>query len=252
MEVAGIQRGDLENAEHLIEMWTIAGILVVNAVMVTLTVIGIRIQDEEKKRLQSFYGSPVKPVKIALGYIFSALLIGTVMCILTLGAAEAYIVVKGGSILNLEETIQVIGLIVLNTFLYSCALFFVSMFVHSNSAWNGFGTVIGTLVGFVGGIYLPMGFLPEKVQMVLKALPVLHGSAMLREIFTKKAMETTFQGLPGEVAEEYKAYMGITVKAGEKVLGSEIEIAFLLGFAIIMVIASVIAWKAVDRSRKSL
>lgn len=97
-----------------------------------------------------------------------------------------------------------------------------------------------------------MGFLPEKVQMVLKALPVLHGSAMLREIFTKKAMETTFQGLPGEVAEEYKAYMGITVKAGEKVLGSEIEMAFLLGFAIIMVIASVIAWKAVDRSRKSL
>lgn len=47
-------------------MWTVAGILVVNAVMVTLTVIGIRIQDEEKKRLQSFYAAPVKPVKIAL------------------------------------------------------------------------------------------------------------------------------------------------------------------------------------------
>ncbi len=243
---------DLENAEHLIEMWTIAGILVVNAVMVTLTVIGVKIQDEEKKRLQSFYGSPVKPVKIALGYIFSALLIGTVMCILTLAAAEAYIAARGGSLLNPEETLQVAGLIVLNVFLYSCTLFFVSMFVHSNSAWSGFGTVIGTLAGFVGGIYLPMGFLPEKVQTVLKALPVLHGSAMLREIFTKKALETTFRGLPVEVAEEYKAYMGITVEAGEKVLGGEIQTVFLLGVAIIMIIASVIAWKAFDGRRKRI
>lgn len=238
---------DMENAEHLIEMWTVAGILVVNAVMVTLTVIGTRIQDEEKKRLQSFYVAPVKPVKIALGYIFSALFIGTIMCILTLAVAEAYIFFKGGSILNLKETLTVIGLILLNVFLYSCILFFVGMFVKSDSAWSGFGTVIGTLVGFVGGIYLPVGFLPEKVQTVLKALPVLHGNAMMRDIFTKRALEETFAGVPKEVVAEYKNYMGITVEVGGEVLSGEIQVAFLLGFAIIMIIGSTIAWKKFDR-----
>ena len=238
---------DMENAEHLIEMWTVAGILVVNAVMVTLTVIGTRIQDEEKKRLQSFYVAPVKPVKIALGYIFSALFIGTIMCILTLVVAEAYIFFKGGSILNLKETLTVIGLILLNVFLYSCILFFVGMFVKSDSAWSGFGTVIGTLVGFVGGIYLPVGFLPEKVQTVLKALPVLHGNAMMRDIFTKRALEETFAGVPKEVVAEYKNYMGITVEVGGEVLSGEIQVAFLLGFAIIMIIGSTIAWKKFDR-----
>lgn len=240
---------DLENATHLIEMWTVAGILVVNAVMVTLTVIGTRIQDEEKKRLQSFYVAPIKPVKIAFGYIFSALFIGTVMCILTLAVAEAYIFINGGSILNLEETIQVIGMILLNVFLYACILFFVGMFVHSDSAWSGFGTVIGTLVGFLGGIYLPMGFLPEKVQTVLKVLPVLHGNAMMREIFTKRALEETFAGIPEEVVREYKAYMGITVEMGEKTLSGEIQVAFLLGFAIIMIVGSVVIWKLSDRKR---
>ncbi|MBQ7067061.1 MAG: ABC transporter permease [Lachnospiraceae bacterium] len=238
---------DMENAEHLIEMWTVAGILVVNAVMVTLTVIGTRIQDEEKKRLQSFYVAPVKPVKIALGYIFSALFIGTIMCILTLAVAEAYIFFKGGSILNLKETLTVIGLILLNVFLYSCILFFVGMFVKSDSAWSGFGTVIGTLVGFVGGIYLPVGFLPEKVQNVLKALPVLHGNAMMRDIFTKRALEETFAGIPKEVVTEYKNYMGITVEVGGEVVSLEIQVAFLLGFAIIMIIGSIIAWKKFDR-----
>lgn len=238
---------DMENAEHLIEMWTVAGILVVNAVMVTLTVIGTRIQDEEKKRLQSFYVAPVKPVKIALGYIFSALFIGTIMCILTLAVAEAYIFFKGGSILDLKETLTVIGLILLNVFLYSCILFFVGMFVKSDSAWSGFGTVIGTLVGFVGGIYLPVGFLPEKVQTVLKALPVLHGNVMMRDIFTKRALEETFAGVPKEVVAEYKNYMGITVEVGGEVVSLEIQVAFLLGFAIIMIIGSIIAWKKFDR-----
>lgn len=241
------EQADIENAEYLIEMWTIAGILVVNTVTVTLTVVGTRIQDEEKKKLQSFYVAPVHSIKIALGYIFSALFVGTIMCILTLAIAEAYLLIQGKPILNLEETIGVLGLIVLNVFLYSCILFFVGMFIHSDSAWSGFGTIVGTLVGFVGGIYLPMGFLPEKVQTVLKALPVLHGNAMMREIFTKRALEETFQGVPKEVVEEYKLYMGITVEVGDNIISNEIQVAFLLGFAIIMIAGSVLVWKRLER-----
>lgn len=241
------EQADLENAEYLIEMWTIAGILVVNTVTVTLTVVGTRIQDEEKKKLQSFYVAPVKSIKIALGYIFSAVFVGTIMCILTLVIAEVYLLIQGKPILNLEETVCVLGLILLNVFLYSCILFFVGMFIHSDSAWSGFGTIVGTLVGFVGGIYMPMGFLPEKVQTVLKALPVLHGNAMMREIFTKRALEQTFQGVPKEVVSEYKIYMGITVEVGDSIISNEIQVAFLLGFAIIMIVGSVFVWKRLER-----
>ena len=42
-----IQEGD---AMHLITMWTIAGILVVNAFTVPITMIGIFIQDKEQKK----------------------------------------------------------------------------------------------------------------------------------------------------------------------------------------------------------
>lgn len=45
---------DKNNATYLIQMWTLAGILEVNAVTITLTVIGIMVQDEAKGRLASF------------------------------------------------------------------------------------------------------------------------------------------------------------------------------------------------------
>ena len=54
-----IQEGD---AMHLITMWTIAGILVVNAFTVPITMIGIFIQDKEQKKWKAF-NAPVFPAR---------------------------------------------------------------------------------------------------------------------------------------------------------------------------------------------
>ena len=90
---------DEENARQLIQMWTLAGILVVNSVTVTLTVIGIMVQDEEQSRLASFYVTPVKRGKLVLGYVLAAWLTGAALSILTLAAGEIYMVFKGWGLL---------------------------------------------------------------------------------------------------------------------------------------------------------
>ena len=48
---------DERNAAWLIQMWTLAGILEVNAVTITLTLMGTMVQDEAKNRLACFYMS---------------------------------------------------------------------------------------------------------------------------------------------------------------------------------------------------
>ena len=63
------QAVDKANATYLIQMWTLAGILVVNTVTVTLTVTGKMVEDEVSHKLVSLYVAPVGRIKIALGYI---------------------------------------------------------------------------------------------------------------------------------------------------------------------------------------
>ena len=70
---------DTENAKHLIQMWTLAGILVVNSVTVTLTAIGCMVSDETRNRLASFYVAPIKRIKIAWAVICTLIAIG--LCI---------------------------------------------------------------------------------------------------------------------------------------------------------------------------
>lgn len=231
---------DEKNAAYLIQMWTLAGILIVNAVTITLTVMGTMVQDEVKNRLASFYMAPVKRIKITLGYILSSWIVGTGMCILTLILGELYMAFCGHPLLSAADCLELCGMIILNTFVYASLTYFMALFIHSESAWSSIMTIVGTLVGFVGAIYLPMSMLPEGVSKVLKCLPVLHGAAMMRMVCTKDAIDQTFAGLPEIAGDTFREQMGVSIFMGDREIVLLDQILFLLICAIIAIIAS--AW----------
>lgn len=223
---------DKSNASYLVQIWTLAGILVVNAVTVTLTVLGNMVQDETRKKIMAFYVTPVRRIKLVLGYILSAWIIGIFMCILTLAAGELYFISKGYGALPIVSICKLLGMIICNTFTFSALGYLIALFVHSDSAWSGMLTIIGTLVGFVGGIYLPMGQLTDGVQKILKCLPVLHGASMMRAVCTSDIIEKTFAGMPNELISVYQDKMGITVYVSGNVLEIKQQIFILLGYAL--------------------
>lgn len=234
---------DRANAEYLIQMWTLAGILVVNAVSVTLTVMGTMVEDEAKNRLASFYVSPIKRIKIGMGYIGSAWMVGVIMCVLTLVLGEIYMVLNGHPLLTAADFAKLFGMITLNVFVYAAIGYLLALCVHSSSGWSGLLTIVGTLVGFVGAIYLPMSMLPEGVADVLKCLPILHGAAMMREVCTKDAIAETFAGLPDVAGAQFREQMGISIfRDGEQVTLQN-QIFFLLLCGIIAIVVAAVIGK---------
>ncbi|HWT74715.1 MAG TPA: ABC transporter permease [Mobilitalea sp.] len=231
---------DRSNVEQLVILWALAGIVVVNSVTITLTMIGIMVEDEVHKKLSSFYVSPVNRGVFVMGYIISAIIMGTVMCVLTLAIGEAYIGIMGGTLLTLNQVIKILYYIILNVFTSAGMVFFMVNFVHSRSALSGLDTIVGTFVGFMAGIYLPMGMLPEKVQTVLKCLPLVHGCSFLRDTITQQSIAATFSNCPQELIDGYKEYMGITVSFNDKLVSGGIKVAFLVISGIIFIAVSAI------------
>lgn len=230
---------DKANAEELITKWTLAGILVTNAVTVSLTMIGFLVRDEEEGKSLCFFCAPVKRMEITLGYIGASIVVSCIMCTVTLVLAELYLAAAGKAVFSLAENVALMGVIFLNSLVYGCIMFLLSLMVHSNGAWSGLGTVIGTIVGFLGGIYVPVGALLESVVNVLKFQPVLYSTALARNICTKEVTQRTFKDVPAKVLEEYWYMMGITIKIGEKEIGTGMQVLFLLITAIIAVGISV-------------
>lgn len=219
---------DRAHAKYLVQMWSLAGILTTNAVTVTMTVMGNMIKDKTTSRLASLFMTPVSRLRIALGYVLSAWIIGIMMCLVTLTAAQGYMAASGQPLLAGEACVKLAGMIALNTFVYAAIAYLAALFIDSESAWSGLLTITGTLVGFVGAIYLPMAALPEKVASVLKYLPVLHGASMMRRVCTQAAAETAFAGLPETLVDAFNEKMGVTVIIGEKTVSIGIQAGGLL------------------------
>lgn len=244
-EYGGLRDGaqDEKNAEYLIQMWTLSGILSVNTVTVSLTVMQTMVRDEVKGQLASFYVAPVKRSRIALGYILAAWAVGSGMSFLTLLIGEGYMLLQGHPGLSVEVVMKAAGIMMMNAFVYAAIGYLLALFIHSESAWGGMLTVVGTLVGFLGGIYLPVSQLSETMVRILKCLPILHGTAMMRAVLTKDAVEETFRGLPGVVPEMFEKEMGITLWNGDVQIPLQNQIFILALYGIIAIVAATVISK---------
>ncbi len=229
---------DKENAKQLVILWTLAGLVVVNSITITLAMVGIMIEDEAEKRLSSFYVSPVNRGIFVMGYICAAIIMGIIMCTLTVIVGEIYIVNLGGALFSFGEMIRVLLYLILNVFSSASLVFLIANFVHSLSAFSGLSTIIGTLVGFLAGIYLPIGMLPEKVQMLLKMTPMFYGCSFLRDIMTQNIISNAFIGCPDEFTNGYKEYMGMTIRYDQTMVSNEIKTLILVMSGIVFILIS--------------
>lgn len=212
---------DEKNAELLVLQWTLAGVISINAVTVTLSVLTSMIRDKNNGTLQSIYTSPVSRLSIALSYICAAWICSIIICTLTLGLSEIYCVYMGADAFSVVQHLQLFGMICVNSFTYACIMYFLAAIVKSEGAWSGLGTIIGTLVGFLGGIYLPIGSIAEGIANVLKCTPILYGTVMFRQIMTKQAGDICFENAPSEMYDTYNEIMGVSLEA----FGRDVNIA---------------------------
>lgn len=204
-----------------------AGLVAVTSVTATMGAFGIMVEDKSKKIYKDFYVSPVKRHNLAGGYLLSALFISVVMSIITVVLTELYVLSNGGDWMPLGTALKVLGLILLSALSSSSFVFFIVSFFRSTNAYGVASTILGTLIGFLTGIYIPIGNLPAAVQTVIKFFPVSHSAALLRQVMMEAPMSATFAGAPAQFATEFKEMMGVTFTYGNSTAGAGLHITVL-------------------------
>lgn len=218
----------MTGVRFLMDSWIMAGLLAVTSVTTTMGAFGTMVEDKAKKISKDFYSSPISRSGLAAGYIISSYIIGIIMTLITLVLAEIYIVAFGGTIMPFITFLKVLGLILLSTLTNTSIILFIVSFFKSSNAFATASTIIGTLIGFLTGIYLPVGQLPEAVQLVIKVFPVSHSAALLRQAMMEMPLSSTFAGAPMEAAAEFRQFMGVEFKFGEATVSPVISVIVLL------------------------
>lgn len=219
---------DIENARFLMDSWIMAGMLAVASLTTTMGAFGIMVDDRTKKIIKDFQSSPIKKSSIAGGYIASSFIIGVIMSIITLVLMEIYIVANGGSLLGVVLAIKVFGLILLSALTSTAMVFFLVSFFKSQNAFSTASAIIGTLIGFITGIYLPIGMFPDMVQYIVKVFPISHAALLFRQVIMEPTLQTSFADVPVEYLEGFKETMGLTFRFGDYTVSTLVSILILV------------------------
>ncbi|MDR0924414.1 MAG: ABC transporter permease [Hungatella sp.] len=224
---------DLKHAQVLMINWLVSGLLTVTSMTTTMGAFGVMIDDKVQKINKDFDSSPIKRSSITGGYIGSSFLIGVIMSLVTAVAAEIYIVHSGGEWLTPLACIKVFLLMLLTSLTNTSLVCFVVSFFNSHSAFGTASTILGTLIGFLTGIYLPIGTLPPSVQTVIKVFPVSHAASLFRQVLMESPMQNSFDGIPAIYLEDFKEYMGVTFRFGGHEVTPAASVVILIGTAVV-------------------
>lgn len=213
-----VYKGDLkefERADELMDNWVMAGVLAITSMTTTLGMLGTMVRDKYEHIEKDFFVAPVKRWQIAGGYMISAYGVGVIMTWIAFLVAEIYIVANGGDMIGLHNTLKIVGISLVSSLMNTAvALFLVSLF-RSMNAFATANTIMGTLIGFLTGIYLPIGSYPEGVQWLVKLFPVSHAALVFRNVMMESVMDVSFAGIPGGIVEEIKEELGMVYLFGD-------------------------------------
>lgn len=241
---------DKKNAELFVMLWTCGGILSINAATVTLAVYSSMIDDRTKGVLNSIYTAPVSRTVISAAYVVTAWACSVIICTITLAISEIYCIIQGGELFSLTAHLKLIGMIMANSFAYASLMYLAAVLVKTAGAWSGIGTVIGTLVGFLGGIYLPIGSLAEEIAAGLKFFPVIYGAKMFRSVMTENIAEEIFENTPDELRTEYLDVMGVTIDFfGNEITDGGCVVLLLICGVVFLVAGALVTNKMTKRDR---
>lgn len=231
---------NVDGGRFLMDSWIGSGLLAVVSVTTTMGAFGIMVEDKTKKIVKDFISSPLKRTNIAGGYILSAYLIGIIMSLITLVLVEIYIIGNGGTLISFSTFIKVLGILILSTFANTSIMLFIVSFFNSNNAFSTASTIIGTIIGFLTGIYLPIGQLPKGMQWVIKLFPPSHSAALFRQVMMEEPMAVSFAGAPEAVVTEFKEAMGVIYKMGDYEVSELTSILIVAGVGVIFFFLSLL------------
>lgn len=227
------EMGDIPGLNWLINSWIMAGILMVSTVTVPLGAVGNLIDDRADNILDDFYVAPISRNQLALSYLISAWVIGFIMVLVNLLIGQIYIVSQGGEFLNFISLLKIIGLMLFSIMTFSSFFFYISIFIKTRNAYGTLSTLVGTFIGFLGGIYIPIGVLGNSVQTFMSALPTAHAVTIMRRIYMEGAIDQVFGNAPETYYNDYAKIYGLNVSIG----GFEMNNwHMLLSMAIFMII----------------
>ena len=204
---------DMDGMPQLIDAWVLAGILGIVPVTTSAGSLQTMVEDKANGRMRDILVTPMRPHEVAAGYIMSTFLVGLIMSVITMVVCVAYLAATGCPLSASGIAVTAV-LLIPSSLSGSIIIYAITSFLRSTGAFSGFFVVVSVLIGFLAGIYMPVGTMPDGMQVVGTLVPASHMASLFRDSLAGDALDGVFAGAPADVLADFRTDMGFDLSLG--------------------------------------
>lgn len=227
-----------EDIKGFVDAWMFAGIVGITAITTGLAAVNVIVDDTATGRFRDFLVSPISRGQLVLGYLLSTVVIALIMTTVVFAVSLAYLALLDGVFFSAGELAPTYAYLVLSCTAFGALSSFIVTFVRTPGSFAALSTLVGTILGFAAGSYIPVGAFPEGVRNFVSALPFLQASMVVRQEMTEGPLgEVTDQP---QAAEEVERLFGISAYVGDWAVPTGYVIVVLVAMVVVFTVLAAV------------
>ena len=233
---------DLPGMGQLMDVWVMSGILGIVPVTASAGSLQTMTFDKDTGRISDVMVTPMKRSQISGGYILGSFAIGLIMSTVTFAVSMLYLAATGCP-LDVAGCLLAMVLMVPSALSGTVIIFTAAAWIGSPSAFSAFYIIVSILIGFLTGIYMPIGTMSGGMQTVAALVPATHLSSLFRRTMADASLDSVFDGAPAEQVAEFRSDMGFDLSLGGFVVDPFTSLLYVAGVTLMFFLLSILALK---------
>ena len=222
---------------NMTNYWLISGLVVVTAITSVVGGLSVVVDDYVTGKQLDFKISGASPIKLIISYYLAAIILGFCVTVIALIFGITIFVGFNGLLsFTLWQWLTLLGNILLSNLFAVTLTMPIVQLVKSRTGFASLSTIIGTLVGFVAGVYIAMGNLSTAIKNIMLATPFIHLNVMFKRILMHDSEMKFFQSFPKSAQLTYDKMYGNQLyfpKSGELITHQQ-SLLFILLWIVVL------------------
>ncbi len=235
-----LPQADADDIQTFVTSWVFAGVVMITTLTTGLSAVGAFVEDRASGRFADFRVTPLSRMQLVGGYLLAAFVVAVALSTVVLVIGQVWLLLTAGLFLGWANLAIALGWIALSSACFAALSGFLAGFLSTTGAFSALSTVMGTVLGFLAGAYLPPGLLPAAVLNVMNPLPFSQSAMLIRQPFTEAALEQMTGGQQ-QAIDAMTEYYGMRLFVGEFEITTPFAVVELAGLLVLFALLG--AWR---------
>ena len=229
----------LPDVANLMDAWVLAGIAGIVSVTSCMGALQTMNTDRAEGKDTDFLVTPAGQWRLALGYILGTFVAAFLFTLIILAGSLLFLAATGCPLDAVNVALAV--LLTIPASLSGCIIMYaLTSFVKSTGGFASFFSIVSVAIGFLTGIYIPMGSMPEGMQVVGTLMPATHMSSIFRDLIAGGALDQSFAGID---ATSFRAKMGFDLSLWDFQFDTATSLLYVLGITAAFLVVAILLVK---------